>query len=474
MIKNRAGFIKSYVKALREGNAAIFAGAGLSVGAGYVNWKGLLKDISMELELDIDREEHDLVGLAQYYCNEKNSRGTINQIILEEFKDNVEVTENHKILARLPLGIFWTTNYDTLIEEALYNANKIVDVKIDEANLAITLPKRDAIVYKMHGDVSQVQKAIITRDDYEKYSETHTLFTTVLKGDLVSKTFLFIGFSFNDPNLNYILSRVRIGLEGNQRPHYCILKKVERKEFNDEESYLNAKTKQLLQIKDLKRYAINTLLIDDYSEITQILKDIEYEFMKKNIFISGSAEEYGDFTKNEAANFLHDLSNRLVRENFKVISGFGLGVGSYIINGVLEYGENNKKSNVDDMLILRPFPQKESGDIKLETLWQKYREKMISQAGIAIFVFGNKKKNGALVNADGLDKEFKIAKEKGLKIIPVGVTGYQSRLIYNEIIDNFEEYYPNKKELKPLFEEMLKIENKDSILDIILEFISKL
>ncbi len=74
----------------------------------------------------------------------------------------------------------------------------------------LTLSDRDAVVYKMHGDVSQVHKAVITRDDYEKYELTHSLFTTALQGDSVSKTFLFIGFSFNDPNLNYILSRIRI------------------------------------------------------------------------------------------------------------------------------------------------------------------------------------------------------------------------------------------------------------------------
>lgn len=471
----KKSFIKNYVKDLSDGNAAVFAGAGLSVGAGFVDWKGLLKDIAEEIELDIDKEEHDLVGVAQYYCNEKNGRGVINQIIVDQFKAKAKITENHQILARLPIGVFWTTNYDTLIEDSLESVNKIVDKKIDQANLAITLSNRDAIVYKMHGDVSQVQNAIITRDDYERYSQTHSLFTTALKGDLVSKTFLFIGFSFSDPNLNYILSRVRIGLEGNQRPHYCILKNIVRDDFDNEETFLNAKAKQLLQINDLKRYSINTILIDDYCEITEILKEIEHEFMKKNIFISGSAAEYGAFNENEAGNFLHDLSNKLVEKNFKIISGFGLGVGSYIINGVLDYAQINETDNLDNMLLLRPFPQKASGDVSLPILWQKYREEMISHAGIAIFVFGNKyDKDKKVINAGGLEKEFKIAKEKGVTIIPVGVTGYQTKLIYNEIMSNFEKYYPNKLEIKPLFEELSKIENKDKLVDIILEIISKL
>ncbi len=38
-------FINEYVRALREGNGAIFAGAGLSVQAGYFDWKKLLTPI---------------------------------------------------------------------------------------------------------------------------------------------------------------------------------------------------------------------------------------------------------------------------------------------------------------------------------------------------------------------------------------------------------------------------------------------
>ena len=39
-------FIKDYVNDLAENNAAIFAGAGMSKSAGYVNWAELLEDIA--------------------------------------------------------------------------------------------------------------------------------------------------------------------------------------------------------------------------------------------------------------------------------------------------------------------------------------------------------------------------------------------------------------------------------------------
>jgi hypothetical protein len=57
----------------------------------------------------------------------------------------------------------------------------------------------------------------------------------------------------------------------------------------------------------------------------------------------------------------------------------------------------------------------------------------ISYAGIAIFVFGNKIYNGNVVIADGLIKEFEIAKKNGLLLIPIGATGYATKVIYDEL-----------------------------------------
>ncbi len=45
-------FIKDFLKEIREDNAAIFAGAGLSAAAGFVNWHELLRPIADELRLD--------------------------------------------------------------------------------------------------------------------------------------------------------------------------------------------------------------------------------------------------------------------------------------------------------------------------------------------------------------------------------------------------------------------------------------
>lgn len=96
------------------------------------------------------------------------------------------------MLTKFPITTYWTTNYDRLLEDGLQRNNRKVDVKIDQESLANNIPDRDAILYKMHGDVMNPAKAVLTKDDYEKYEIDHRLFRTALQGDLINKTFLFI------------------------------------------------------------------------------------------------------------------------------------------------------------------------------------------------------------------------------------------------------------------------------------------
>jgi len=324
-------FIDRYVKEIKENNAAVFIGAGFSKSSGFVDWKGLLKDVASELELDIDKEG-DLVSLAQYHYNKNRNRSVINDTIFEEFSQDKSISENHKVLARLPIFTYWTTNYDSLIEDALKEIQKVVDVKYTNKHLSITKPHRDAIVYKMHGDKSNPDDAVIIKDDYEQYYRKYAPFITALNGDLISMTFLFIGFSFADPNIDYILSRMRIEYgEGSLRQHYALMRKIKASDYKTNEDFEYAERKHSLLVDDLNRYNIKVLLLDEYSDITAILREIERRLNCFNIFISGSANEYGEWTSTEAVNLIHKLSQKLIQSQYNLISGFGLGVGSFAI-----------------------------------------------------------------------------------------------------------------------------------------------
>lgn len=453
-------FIRDFVKDLNEGTASIFAGAGLSIPAGYVNWSDLMSEIAEDLGLDISTET-DLVSLAQFHVNENRTRSKINRKILEEFVEDVEETENHKLIARLPVSSIWTTNYDKLIEKAFQNENKVVDVKYSNNQLLTTKPKRDIVVYKMHGDVNHPSEAILTKEQYEDYHRTHEPYINALSGELTTKTFLFIGFSFTDPNLDYVLSRLNFRYREEKRQHYCFVKKHVLKDNNNpDRATLDYNTKkQSLIINDLKRYGIKSLIIEDYNIITEVLKEIENRFKKKTIFISGSAEVYEPIEKNMALGFVHKLSKKIIEQDFRIVNGFGWGIGSSIINGALEAIFSKPSKYSESQLILKPFPQFESGKKKLPELWEEYRQKMISLSGISIFIFGNKKVDDKIVEANGVIREFEISHSLGNVCIPIAFTEHASKSIYEKILKTPEKYYDNPKKVLPYLE---KLADKDT------------
>ncbi len=450
----KQAFLRDVGKELLEENVAVFAGAGMSAGAGFVNWAELLRPIADELGLDVDKE-NDLVALAQFHCNDNaNNRSQLNQRLIEEFSREASETENHKILCRLPIRTYWTTNYDKIIENALDNSGKIADVKYTREHLSTTKPKRDAVVYKMHGDVDHANQAVLTKDDYERYHVKMDQYLANLKGDLISKTFIFIGFSFTDPNLDYILSRVRVAYEGNQRRHYCFIRGVEKKDSEEVVDFEYRKRKQDYFVKDLERFNVKTILVDDFSEITELLGRLEQNYKSKTIFISGAAHEYGEMGEHNALKFVYQLSRKLVSQGIRVVSGFGLGVGSSVISGVLEQTFTSPKAKVEDQLVLRPFPQSTEGGLPLSALWSKYREDMINHAGIALFLFGNKSDGKKLLLSNGMREEYEIAKSKGLFLIPVGATGYMAEELWNEKNSEIQNCAETSDEMKKLFSDI--------------------
>lgn len=433
-------FINDYVDKLRQGTATVFMGAGTSKAAGFVDWKGLLRDLATELGLSID-DESDLISVAQFHKNKNNNRNKIDEKIVNEFIDKDIETENHRIIARLPFSTIWTTNYDDLIEDAHHKIFKTVDVKSEVDDLFINRNNRACTLYKMHGDKDKPSKAILLKEDYEKYYYTHEPFISILNSELISKSFLFIGFSFTDPNINYIFGRLTHRYSDKSKDHYCIMKRTSLKDWNDDnKKFEYEKIKQDLFVKELSRYRVQTIFIDNYPDLTLLLSEIERRYNSHSIFISGSAVDYGVFSLLEAHNFIHLLSKEIIKANLNVVNGFGLGIGSAVINGALDAIYSNPKKYSENQLILKPFPQFSSSTKELPDLWEEYRQNMISRAGIILIIFGNSQNEKEIVNAKGVRREFEIALNKNLIPIPLHYTNYMAEEIFNEIATNYKNY----------------------------------
>jgi hypothetical protein len=168
---------------------------------------------------------------------------------------------------------------------------------------------------------------------------------------------------------------------------------------------------------------------------------------RKTVFISGSAYEYGSFG-DDGKLFIRDLSRTLLKNGFTIVSGFGYGVGNYVLEGALEELYVEQQERMTDRLKVYPFPTRLQ---LMENIQKNYRDDMISQAGTAIFLFGNKLEDITVRAADGMLKEFEIARSYRVRLIPVGASGYISARLWRELLGSYDEYF-DSRELFGLYE----------------------
>ncbi len=484
--REKKNFVNSYVRALNNGRAAIFAGAGVSIPSGGISWNDLLKEEAESIGLDISKE-NDLISVAQYIYNESGTKQTITNLLKNKIAREGKINENHELIRSLPIRKIWTTNYDDFLEKAYLDVNKVIDIKKTIEDIATEIDFSETTIYKMHGDIGIPSSTVLLKDDYEIYDKKNELFTKTLQTDLLSNTFLFIGFSFDDPNLESILSKVRIMLEGNPRQHYCLLKKInesdpEFEQFDDPKGKAEELeyriNKQRLRVADLLRYGIKAILVDSFGEKTQLLAAIKKKYLSTKVFVSGAYEEVdsflgetGDKALQKADKFCVKLGEALFTEGFEISSGFGLGVGRNIVTGVLTQEALLNHTRAGSQLVIRPFPIQQSESEKYT-----YRERILSECGVTICVFGNRTINGSneLENSSGVEDEAEIAGKLGQLVLPIGSTGYVAREIWESQLGKVRSnFYDNRKILEAYTNLNNPNQSIDQLIDNILDILKE-
>lgn len=262
-------------------------GAGLSQGAGYPGWDELLEPF--RAEADIPDGITDAAIVAEYVVHEI-TRARFEEDLVGTFAKKLACTRTHHHLGRLAeLGVrsVWTTNYDRLLEDTFPQAFRIVR---DDDYSRVTKVLRQGRLTKMHGSVKEDQNDIptwdvapvITRSDYETFQVNHPLVWAELQARFLTNTFLFLGFSFNDPNVEVLLRLSRtVAANIKRSPHFAVMKR----ETEPAKARL-----QDLRVRDLELSGIKVCYIKDFGEIDDILADLRRRLIPPTIFVSGSSQ----------------------------------------------------------------------------------------------------------------------------------------------------------------------------------------
>lgn len=286
----RFDLIRDFGRACDLGNAAVFVGAGLSMGAGLPSWGDLVEEPRTRSNIPTN---NDLPLVAEYILAEGTySRERLNQHILAAVSGaDLQPTPALHHLVRMPVDQIWTTNYDPLIESTPQQAFKVFAT--DEDVRFIGTSERPII--KMHGSVTAgatprwESDPVITRSDYERYESEHPRTWALLRATYLSKTMLFLGFSFSDPNIEVLQRLARLSRTAAADRHMAVLDRPE----DDGTDKLR---RHELRVRDLEQSGVRVLEIDSFDQLTGILSDLVRRTREPRLFISGSRGDETDET----------------------------------------------------------------------------------------------------------------------------------------------------------------------------------
>ncbi|WP_037291048.1 SIR2 family protein [Saccharibacillus sacchari] len=424
-------FLNEFSKQTINNESSLFIGSGVSRNSGHVTWGSLFEPLAIELEIEIN-ENTDLYKIAQYYANKYTDtklRKKVNDEIDKIKPGNNVLSE----LIDMNFNNIWTTNYDPLIEQELTRRLIKHTMIYNEKNLTNINRNEKVNIYKLNGDIRDSEKMIITKNDYECYEESHSLFLTFLKKELIANTFLFVGYSFTDALVLDCLSSINRLLNGKGNTHYAVM-------------LVNEKTNREFEhmVNDLKhRYNIQVICITE-DQIIPLLKSLNNKIKEKKVFISGAYDKVPESVVTQSDDLSLALVTSLFKNEYRISTGVGKRLGTLITGYSYQYLAEQGIQNKENYLSMRPFPfhTNLSEDKK-----QEYRINMQHDCSAAIFLFGQSRsttEKGSVEKtghySEGVYQEFLIAKERNMIIIPVGSTGYEAEVIWNEVKQNINEY----------------------------------
>ena len=293
--------IRFLAEELEKGKLVVFVGAGVSKNSGLPEWEELIKDyadyrgikeFTSKQFLTIPEEVFERYGSLKYY-----------EIVEKRFLGKYIPNSVHRILKKMDLTYIITTNYDTLIEDEIKN----LQVVSKDEDLPYTSSNK--MLIKMHGDFKN-KNIVLKKSDYDNYEKNFQLISTLIKGLFTTNTILFIGYSYNDTNVQQIMNWIKEILKEETRKAFLVeFTEKDDKEEENGEQINRISLKLLTKNNDEILYADKKGRVDyDYEKtLTEFLLNIYNE--KENVRQEKNFEIYKNL-------------NYLTKHNWKKLSKY--------------------------------------------------------------------------------------------------------------------------------------------------------
>jgi hypothetical protein len=204
---------------LRNGDCTPFLGAGACAGTLPVGAE-LSKSWADEYEYPFPDSANELPRVMHYASIMEGDPVHLKRLVARRFfgqgpPDFTNSVEPHGLLAKLPLNVYVTTNYDDFMLKALSTVGKKPQAIIcpwylgaaSTADSGAPPTAENPIVYHMHGSFADPSTLVLTEADYLEFlinfatsqrSPEQRIIPTAILPALTRRPLLFIGYSLQD------------------------------------------------------------------------------------------------------------------------------------------------------------------------------------------------------------------------------------------------------------------------------------
>lgn len=450
----RAKFVEEVAQKMRNSMCDLFVGSGISAPSGLPTWSDFLSPYLEEIGVQIT-DESNLPLIAQYIVNNNSgNRNIISDAVYNTFGKEYPLNKYHKIISNFPIRTIWTTNYDNLLEQAF--SDRHTRVITSEEALLHPHDNADVEIVKLHGCAkTAAQGIVLTREDYDCFLYNKPMLSQRLREAFINKNILFLGYSYNDPNIHTIMTQAYRMMCEMKKVHYILLCDIEKHDAESESQFESRKRRFHLWIAELNRIGIRDLVVPHYSQMIDVLEEIDKASHDACVFVTGSHTADA-----EALEYAQLIGQTLAKIPQVVLnSGQSSGVGNATLSSFMKI-TIDQKQDINKRIHIFPNPYAispaYSNDPSLIPDLKLARVPLITNSTLII----------AFPGGIGTTAEIEVAYSKGRLVFPVlwDAKQYDSQAIkiilenednMNRIKEMAENYYnilikrekPSKKEI---------------------------
>lgn len=202
---------------IRNNEVVLWAGAGFSKYAGVPMGAELVQKIKSSAtpsEKELLSHYNTLPEVAEEFVKMRNNKKTeLFSIIKNALQVNINVSDLyvHNSLKNIPqIQTIITTNFDDLFERVYGNDIEVI-IRDESIATAFSSINSDKVkLFKIHSDFTNPDLIIITKSDYLNFfdSDIFRPLWTEIKSIIAKKSIFFVGYSLEDPNIQFIFDKI--------------------------------------------------------------------------------------------------------------------------------------------------------------------------------------------------------------------------------------------------------------------------